>query len=255
VAERINGFKGPIQVQMLYNPPGVSSASSATIPEGATETTLFLNAAGNAPVRKWPIVVTGVSTVVNGPMWVSTQLATLEVAPPYFGFALERAAAEQGQATTMFAKVTHATPFEGAAKVKLVGLPPKVTAPDLDLTKETKELAFPLTIDKTAPAGVHRNIFCQVTVIQNGEPVVHNVGGSELRVDVPLPPKPTDPPKPPPMVVAQPMPMPMPMPGTPPPKRLTRLEMLRLEQEAREKAMREGTTPPATPPAGATPPK
>ena len=35
-ATRDGGFKGPIALRMLYNPPGVSSPDSVTIPEGQT---------------------------------------------------------------------------------------------------------------------------------------------------------------------------------------------------------------------------
>jgi hypothetical protein len=108
-----------------------------------------------------------------------------------------------------------------------------VTAPELDITKDTKELAFKVTVDKTSPPGQHRNIFCQVVITRDGEPIVHNVGGTELRIDVPLPPKVAAAPPPTP----KPMPQPM-QPAKPPEKRLTRLEKLRLEQEEREKAAR-----------------
>jgi hypothetical protein len=230
VAERSNGFKGPITVQMLTNPPGIGSASSATIAPEQTETSLVVNAAGNAPARSWKFAVIAQADAGYGPVWVSSQLATLEVAAPFFAFAMERSAVEQGKNTTMYMKVTQTTPFEGPAKVRLVGLPAKVTAPELEMTKDTKELSFPVAVDKTAPAGTHRNIFCQAIVMKNGEPIAHNVGGSELRIDVPLPPKPN---APPPAQAAKPTPAPA-QPAAP--KRLSRLEQLRLEQQEREKA-------------------
>jgi hypothetical protein len=243
VAERQAGFKEAITILPLFNPPGVGSASSATIAAGQNETVLFMNAAPGAQVRKWKTAVLGVATVGNGPVWVSSQLATIEIAPPFVGFAMERAAVEQGKNTEIFCKVQQNTPFAGPAKVQLVGLPPKVTTAEMQITKDTKELAFKLAVDKAAPPGQHRNIFCQVTVVHNGEPVLHNVGGTELRIDVPLPPKPNAPPPPPPMPVAAPKPT---DPPKPPEKRLTRLEKLRLEQEEREKAAKAGT--PAPPP-------
>ena len=187
--------------------------------------------------------VFGTATVGNGPVWVSSQLATLEIAPPFVTFAMERAAAEQGKGTELFCKIQHNRPFPGAAKVRIVGLPPKVTAPDVEITKDTKEVAFKLATDKTSPPGQHNNVFCQVFIVENGETVLHNVGGTQLRIDVPLPPKPNAPPPPPPMPVAAPKPT---DPPKPPEKRLTRLEKLRLEQEAREKAAKAGT--PAPPP-------
>jgi hypothetical protein len=181
--------------------------------------------------------VIAVSDYGKGPTWVSSQLFTIEVASPPVTFALERPAVEQGANTQLFSKVTVATPFEGKAKVKLLGLPAKVTAQDLELTKDSKELAFPIAAAKDSPAGKHGGIFCQVVIEKNGELITMNTPGTELRIDMPLPPK----------AAATPTPMtptpPMPNPAQPM-KRLTRLEQLRLEQEEREKAAKVGTAPP-----------
>jgi hypothetical protein len=244
VAERKPGYKAAITVMMVFNPPGVGSASSATIPEGQNETVIPINASGGAQVRKWKIAVNAVATVGNGPVWVSSQLATLEIAQPYVNFAMERAAVEQGKTTDLFCKVQQTTPFPGQAKVVLLGLPNKATAPEMTVTKDTKEFAFKVATDKTSPAGQHKNIFCQLVITQNGEPIVHNLGGTELRIDVPLPPKANEPPKPAP-VAAKPMPQPT---APPAEKRLTRLEKLRLEQEEREKAAKANAAPPAAAP-------
>jgi hypothetical protein len=223
VAERQNGFKGPITVYPLYNPPGVGSVGGITIPDGQTEGLFTLNANSGAPVRKWKYVVWGVANVGNGPIWTSSQLATFEIAPPYLAVNLERAMGEQGKATTLFGKLQVNTPFPDKAKVKLIGLPPKVECPEVEITAESKEISFPLKLDAAAAAGTHKNLFCQIVVTQNGEPVVHNLGSSELRIDVPIAAKaaPTAAPK-----AAAPAAE----------KRLSRLEQLRKEQEEREKA-------------------
>jgi hypothetical protein len=151
------------------------------------------------------------------------------VAAPFFAMAMERGAVEQGKETEIPCKLTITTPITTPGKVKIVGLPPKVETPELDIKADTKELVFKLKVDKAAPAGKHGNIFCQAILPVNGEPVVHNVGGTELRIDVPLPPK---------VTAAAPAPMgkPAPAPAAQPmEKRLTRLEKLRLEQAEREK--------------------
>jgi hypothetical protein len=231
VAERAPDFKAPITLLFPFNPPGVGSASAVTIGEGQTEALYPLNANGGAEVRKWKVVVLATATVGNGPVWVSSQLATLEIAPPFVGFAMEKNAVEQGKEAELFCKIQQNTPFEGAAKVRLVGLPNAVTAPELEITKDTKEFAFKVATVKESPAGTHKNIFCQLVITQNGEPIVHNVGGTELRIDVPIPPKANPPAAP--VAAAQPA-APAPMP--PAEKRLTRLEKLRLEQAEKEKA-------------------
>ena len=237
VAQRKPGFTAPITILPLFNPPGVSSATAVTIPAGKNETVLPMNAAGNAQVRKWKTAVLGTATVGNGPVWVSSQLATIEVAAPFVTFAMERIASEQGKDVELFCKVTHNAPFEGKAKVKLVGLPPKVLAPEVEISNDTREFAFKVTVDKTSPAGQHRNLFCQLVIVKNAEPVPHNVGYSELRIDVPIPPKKGV------AVVAKPATPTKPQPGKPAEKRLTRLEKLRLEQQEREKAGQGGTPP------------
>ncbi len=239
VAKRENGFKGAITVYPLFTPPGMGIQGSAVIAEGATECVLPMNAAPNAAPRKWKTAVTAVSDYGKGPVWVSSQLFTLEVAPPFVTFAQERTAVEQGAKTTLFGKLTVATPFEGKAKATILGLPAKVTAPTLEFTKDQKELTFEVATDKTSPAGKH-GVFCQVAITHNGETVIHNIGGNELRIDVPLPPKVTATPAPA-AAPAQPA-----APAKPPEKRLTRLEQLRLEQEEREKAAKkEKEAPPA----------
>ena len=82
---------------------------------------------------------------------------------------MERPAVEQGQTTQLFCKVAVTSPFEGKAKVTIYGLPAKVTTQVLELTKDTKELAFPIVADKTSPAGKHGGIFAQVVIDKGGE--------------------------------------------------------------------------------------
>src|SRR5204863_8131 len=64
-------------------------------------------------------------------------------------------------------------------------LPPGVSADPVEFTKETKELAFQVKTTKATPVGSHKTLFCQVTITQNGEPVVGTVGTTELQVNDP----------------------------------------------------------------------
>ncbi len=144
---------------------------------------------------------------------------------------MQRAAVEQGQQTDLVCTVTVNKPFKGAAKVDVLGLPPKVLTPQADLKKEMKDLVFKLKTDKGSPAGTHRNIFCQVVIMENGEPILHNVGGTELRIDQPLPAAPK--PAAAPVKVAK---KEAPKAET---KRLTRLEQLRLDAKTKPQASAE----------------
>lgn len=239
VAKRAEGFKGPITVFPLWTPPGMGIQGSAVIPEGQTECVLPMNAAPNAAARKWKTVVHAVGDAGKGPVWTASQLFSLEVVAPLVTLTMERPAVEQGGQTQLFCKVAVGTPFEGKAKVNLVGLPAKTTSQTVEITKDTKEFAFPVAADKTSPVGQH-NVFAQVIIERAGESITGSTGGTQLRIDVPLPPK---------VAAATPPPKkedpktPNPPPKTPE-KRLTRLEQLRKEAEEREKAAAAGQPAP-----------
>jgi hypothetical protein len=225
-ATRKPGFKAPISVYLPWNPPGVGSAGGITIREGQNEAVIPINADGGAELRTWKIVVNGASGVPSGPIMVSSQLANLTIAQPFVNFAYQAGSVEQGKETDLPVKITKGADFPGEAQVTLIGLPNKATTDVKKITKDTTDLLFHVKTDKTTPAGNHTTLFAQVVVTLNGEPIVHNLGGGVLRVDVPLPPK-ANAPAPAPVVAAAPAPKPMP--AAAPAKPLTRLEKLRLE--------------------------
>jgi hypothetical protein len=235
VAERKAGFDAPIGLEMVFDPPGVSSARGATIPKGQSEGAIRMNANGNAQVREWKIAVAGSAPVAGATVWASSQLATLRVAEPYVVISLERSSVEQGQKNEVYGKVEHRAPFDGKATVRLLGLPHKVTTAEVEITRETRDITFPITTDPESPPGNHKNLFCQVTILENEEPMVHSTGRAELRIDKPLPPPKNAPPPKPEPVAKKPEPE-----EAPPPKekRLSRLEKLRLEHARRVEALK-----------------
>jgi len=189
-ARRQADFKAPITLELIHSAPGVTNASNVSIPEGQSEALFPLNANNKPGYGKWKIAVMGKAQVGGGDIWVSSQLATLEVAQAFVQFAMDRAAGELGQSAQVVCKIQHTTPFEGTAKAHLFGLPNKVTAPELDLTNDTETLTFPISIDPQSPVGRHKGIGCQVVVTQNDEPITQNVGSTELRIDPASPAKP-----------------------------------------------------------------
>jgi hypothetical protein len=248
VATRKPGFDAPINVRMLYNPAGVGSASSVTIPQGQKEITLPLNANGGAPIAKFKIAVIASGPVGNATIQCSSDFAELAVADQFFDFAFQKAAVEQGKESEVLIKLTQKAPFEGSAKVELFGLPNEVTTQPREFPKTATELVFPVKTTKNSPAGNHRSLVCRVVFVQDGEPITHTLGTGELRIDVPIPPK-VNTPAPPPMPMPQPMPA---QPAKQPERRLTRLEQLRLEREQARKAAEEAEKAKAkepTPPA------
>lgn len=207
VATRREGFKAPIEVALLWNPPGVGSSGSIAIPEGQTEATIPLNASDAADLKTWRTVVLGTAEIPNpnappadpnrryrgdgrdGTVTVASQMAKLSIAEKFVNFEFQAAAVEQGKETDLVVKVNALGDFDGEATVTLLGLPNKVTALPRTITKETKELTFHLTTDKASPAGNHNNLVCQAVILRDGEPITHKIGTGKLRIDVPLPPK------------------------------------------------------------------
>jgi hypothetical protein len=231
VAHRKEGFTKPINVQFPFRPPGIGATSSVNIPEGKNEVLVPISANDKAREGEYKVYAIGSADVGNGAGWASTPLTTLRIAAPYLQLTLERTACEQGQEVEVFCKVAPGTEFPGDAVAQLVGLPTKATTENVSFNKETKEFSFKVKTDPATPEGRHKNLFCYVTVTENGEPIQHRLGAGELRVDKPLPkatPKPADPK---PAAVAA---KPEAKPATE--KRLTRLEQLRLDAKKRLEA-------------------
>ncbi|MDA0587014.1 MAG: PPC domain-containing protein [Planctomycetota bacterium] len=235
VATKKEGWDEAITVQLPFRPAGIGAGSSIQIPKGQTEAFYPLSANGGAAIGISKIFVVGWANVGNGNGFSASNLTPLEVSEPFVTLAMNRAACDQGQPTEIVCQVTIAKAFDAAATVQIFGLPNKAVTEPVMLTKDSKEIIFKVTTDMTTPAGRHATVFAQITIPMNGENIVHNVGSTELRVDVPLPPK-VEPPKPAaPAVVAAPTPAPAPAVAAPP-RRLTRLEMLRLEKAKKAEA-------------------
>lgn len=230
VVQRKEGFKGPVTVIPVYSPPGVGTIASITIPENQTEGLFPITANGGARIKNWKTALLANGTTPSGVVWASSQLFNLEIAAPFITASIERSAIEQGKSSEILCKINQTTPFEGKAQLQLIGLPLKVTAAPVEIDAKTKEILVKVEIDKTSPVGQHKNIVCSAVITKNGEPIVHTLGRTDIRIDVPAAPKvvantPATPGKP---AVVAPA-------GE---KRLSRLEKLRLEQEEREKAQK-----------------
>jgi hypothetical protein len=187
LAERRPGFDEAIQLKMVWNPPGVSASPEISIPKGQSSVDYPLNASGDAQPRTWKIAVLGSATVHGGPLYVSSQLVPLEISTPFIAGKIEALNVEPGQTAKLVCKLEQKAPFEGKATVKLMGLPEKITAPDVEITKESSEAVFPLTIDPKIALGSHKALFCSVDIRKDNESILHSIANrGVLRV---VPPK------------------------------------------------------------------
>jgi len=185
-AVRKPGFTGPINVSMLYNPPGLNSQSVVTIPEKQDSVDLPINANGDAKPKTWQIAVIGSADCGQGAVWVSSSLVPLTVSKPFITGRIDRASAVQGQPAAITCHLDQNLPYDGTANLRLMGLPAKVSAPDIQVTAADKQAVFKVATDPDSPPGQHRDLFCQVTIQRNGAAIVANTAfGGVLRIDLP----------------------------------------------------------------------
>jgi hypothetical protein len=184
VAERSGDFKGPINLALLYSPPGIGFAGSAQIKEGENECVMTISANGNAALQKWKICVVGSADFGKGPVWFSTPLVTLEVAAPFVTGKIQRTFVDQGDETTITVQLEQKAAFEGKARVTLAGLPPGVTCEEKEITSGDKELTLAVKSASSSPPGQHKQLFAQFKLVKDGEEMLSNFAqGGVLRVD------------------------------------------------------------------------
>ncbi|QNN24733.1 peptidase [Planctomycetales bacterium ZRK34] len=237
VAERDEGFDEPIKVEMIRKSPGFNCRSNITIPKGQTEVDYPVNANGNAADGQWQLAMIASADLGKGRdrQYVATPLTPLTIEKEFVTGKIDMAVAEQGQTVDVICKLDQRRPFDGEATLELVGLPNKATTEPAKITKDTEQVVFKVVTDKDTPVGQHKSLFCQFALARNGEQMTQSLaGGGVLRIDKPRPePVKTDNKK-------ADKEKPEAKKTDAPPKRLSRLEQLRLEAEQRAKAQAEG---------------
>lgn len=185
--QRREGFTGKVRLGFPFKPPGIGAPATVDVAENVSEAVYPLNAAADAAIGDRPVVVAATVKDKDAPeSWVSSLPVTIRVVEPPLEIAAEKATTEQGCDARIVCKVTKPGSFEGAAKVKLMGLPAKLEAPELDLTADATEIVFPIVVPADAPAGRHENIFCEVRVPQGDDWIVFATPSTQLRIDKPL---------------------------------------------------------------------
>jgi hypothetical protein len=192
--ERLGGFEGKVRLLFPFRPPGIGTAASVEIPADRTEGVYLLNANPDAPLGEWQVAVTALAQPTensrgDGEMLVSSRLVTLQVAEPVVELTAEPIGVEQGQKTTIVWKVQKPGEFSGTAKARLLGLPAKAEAPDVEFSADAREVVFPVAAADVAPVGQHKNVFCEFRVPQGEAWIVHASPPTTLRIDKPLPPE------------------------------------------------------------------
>jgi hypothetical protein len=186
-AHRKEGYEKPITVRFPWLPPGIASPATMTFKEKETELEYELNANENAELNTWNLSLLAESDDGKGKAFSASPFVNLSVEEPFVQLKISMATARQGETVDMVAEVEQLREFGGEADVQLFGLPAHSTAAVQKLKSDLEALSFPVvTTDKT-PVGQHKGVFCTVTVVKDGEPIIHRLAmGSVLRID-PMP--------------------------------------------------------------------
>jgi len=230
VAKRKEGFKGPIRVFMCWTPPGVSSLGEQTIGEGASECVFQLSANGNVDTKPWKFVVQGEADAGKGRIYNASPFAVLTTEAPYVAAnAIPLTAMEVGTPGVMVTAFEVQRPFEGEAVAQLVGAPDTIRIAPIKVTKDTKELRFTVETDEKSRLGKTDNMFVQVDIPTGQGLATHRIAlGSILRLDAPRKAAPAPVAK----AAAPAAAKPAAPAAAPAPVVLSRLEQLRLKNEA-----------------------
>ncbi len=226
---RAKGFDEPVTIYVPWKPAGIGTSSSITIPKGKDTATLYLAADSNAKLGKWDFCIRATFTEKTGtqpgPVHISSNIITIEVAKPLMTGKLALAATEQGVDTAFICDIQPLQKFPGKAKLTLYGLPDGITAQPVEITYATKQIAIPVKVPATARKGKHGNLFCRAVVTINGQKITQTLAqGGTLRVNPPAKIKVTAKPK------TETAKKPPTEKNAPPKKPLSRLEQLRKNQ-------------------------
>ncbi len=188
---RHGDFKDPIEIQPDWLPTGVSKESARTIPADKDEAVFKISAGPKAPAGTFQIAMNattakgGDSFSGVGRIRVSSKFVALKLSEPYLSVDLKRAAVEKGQKGVIVGTLTQNKAFPGTATAVLKRLPKgiKMVEPAPQITAKDKQVVFQIEADADALTGLYKEIFCEVTVNENGQSVRQQTGSGLLRID------------------------------------------------------------------------
>ena len=189
---RREGFNQPVQFRCDWRPPGIGFPPTQVIPSGQNEAFLRISAQERAPLGILPIVVVASTVredfsdyVGTGHVRVSSAIVNLTITEPYVELTSQPESIRRGQRKQFVWTVSHKRPFEGEARVKLIGLPKGVHLinPLPLLTKHLKEISFQVEATNEALLGRVAGLSCEVVVETEGQEILQRTGSGTLRID------------------------------------------------------------------------
>ncbi len=188
---RHGDFKGPIEMEPDWLPPGVSKGATVTIPADKSEGTFTIQANDKAAPGVYQVAMEAATAGVGdgysgvGRIRVSSAFVELRVAEPYLTIDLGRSSVEQGKPGEIVGTLKQNQPFPGKATVTLRQLPKgvKLLEPAPQITSKDTAVVFHVAADADALAGLYKGIGCEVAFAEDGQTIRQQTGSGVLRVD------------------------------------------------------------------------
>jgi Bacterial pre-peptidase C-terminal domain len=187
---RHGNFKEPVEILPDWLPPNVSKEAAVTIPADKSESVFKIRADNKAAPGVYKIAMNATTKGGDaysgvGRIRVSSPFVELKVAEPYLGVELQRASLQRGQRGQIVGVLKHNQSFQGRATVSLKRLPRgvKMLEPAPQITSKDQQVVFQIEAEPDALVGLYKDIFCEVTVTENGQSIRQQTGSGVLRVD------------------------------------------------------------------------
>jgi hypothetical protein len=187
---RAPGFTGPVDVWFDWLPPGVQKEPPVTVPADKDEIALTIRADDKAAAGTYPIALTG-STTDGDPMTsvgrvrLTSAFLDLAVSEPYVEVVIGRSAVERGAKGRIICDLKHLKPLPSPAAATLKRLPHgvRLLEPLPTVKPGDKQVVFAIEATEDALVGQYKDIFCELTVLENGQAIRQQTGSGVLRVD------------------------------------------------------------------------
>lgn len=195
------GFEEPLEIQCELAPAGVGTSPAETIPPEQETATLTLSAEATAKLGSSPLYVLATTTKPRGGrsdsyvsgdtaqgserIRVSSDVVAIEVAEPFVAFASEPQSVRRGDSILYRWTVQQLRPFEGEAKVRMIGLPVGLiqVGEEPTIRATTSEVFVELAASDEALTGLVNDLKCDVLFSVGDEEIRLRTGSGKLRID------------------------------------------------------------------------
>ena len=188
--QRSKGFEGPVEMQPDWFPAGISGGGLLQVPAGESEAEFVLSASRSAAPGTYQMTMNGHTQDGDwesgvGVRRVSSGFFELQVTSPYVAVKFPSGTIRRNQTAELKCTLEQLRPFEGRAKISLLGLPKgvSVVGGEYFLTAESKSIAFQLKATREALLGQYRELKCEITYQVNGQSIRQRSQNGTLRVD------------------------------------------------------------------------